>query len=93
MENYISLKICRKFDYGLKSFQAGIDISIRFRSPHCCKSPENELIELLRIISAWYYGKGLLIKSLHMLQLSEMIEKLPGTFFPPFSIVHSVFHK
>ena len=25
MENYKSLKICRKIDYGLKSFQAGID--------------------------------------------------------------------
>ena len=31
-ENYKSLKICRKIDYGLKSFQAGIG-SIRPRSP------------------------------------------------------------
>ena len=38
LENYKSLKICRKINYDLESFQAGIN-SIRPRSPHCCNSP------------------------------------------------------
>ena len=37
MENYRSSKKCWKIDYGLTSFQAGID-SIRPRSAHCCNS-------------------------------------------------------
>ena len=72
LESYKSLEICRKINYGLKSFQAGID-SIRPRSPHGCNSPSNEFMKLSGT-SAWYYGKYCLIKSLHMLQLSEMVE-------------------
>ena len=53
--------------------QAGID-SIRSRSPHCFNSPYNELMKLLKT-SAWYYEKYILIESLHMLQLSEMVEQ------------------
>ena len=45
IENYKSLEFFRKIDYGLKSFQAGID-SIRPRSPYYCKSPQNELMKL-----------------------------------------------
>ena len=33
------------------------------------------------------------IKSLHMLQLLEMVEQWPATFLTSFSIVHSVFHQ
>ena len=73
MENYKSLEICRKIDYGLKSFQAGID-SLRPRSPYCCNSPYNELMKLPKILT-WYYGKDRLIKSLHMFQLLEMVEQ------------------
>ena len=72
MENYKSLKICGKIDYGLASFQVGFD-SIRPRSPHCCNSPLNELVKLHRI-SACYYGKYILIKSLNMLQLLKTVE-------------------
>ena len=78
-ENYKSLKIGRKIDHGMKSFQAGIG-SVRRR------------IKLSRK-PAWYYGRHILIKSLHMLQLSEMIEQCPATFLTPFSIVQSAFHQ
>ena len=74
MENYKSLEICRKIDYGLKSFEAGID-NIPPRSPYCCHSPYNEPMKLPRI-STWYYGKYRLIKSPHiMFQLLEMVEQ------------------
>ena len=35
---------------------------------------ENEVMKLPRT-SAWYHGRGRLIKSLHMLQLSELVEQ------------------
>ena len=91
MENYKSLKICRNIDYGLKSVQAGID-SIRLRSPHCCNSPKNEPMELPKI-SAWYDEEDRLLKLLHILQLSKMVEQWLATFMTLFSIIHSAFHQ